>query len=134
MRADLVPAWLCITAVPPSGQAGEIYDVLRQADSISQKYFVGEDYDTDDLINGALTGYAQGLGDRWTSYMTPEYYSELSGMFGSFHVGIGVTVGYLENDDGHTLFICKHGGDRFSGTKGRALAATIKLQPSTASA
>lgn len=69
IAGGLVTGVVVYHAVHPSGQAGEIYDVLRQADSISQKYFVGEDYDTDDLINGALTGYAQGLGDRWTSYM-----------------------------------------------------------------
>ena len=74
IAGGLVTGAVVYHAVHPSGQAGEIYDVLRQADSISQKYFVGEDYDTDDLINGTLTGYAQGLGDRWTSYMTPEYY------------------------------------------------------------
>jgi len=92
--------------VHPSGRAGEIYDVLRQADSISQHYFVGEDYTTDDLINGALTGYAQGLGDRWTSYMTPEYYQSYQESSADSTVGIGVTVSYLENDDGtHYLYV-----------------------------
>ena len=106
IAGGLVTGVVVYHAVHPSGQAGEIYDVLRQADSISQKYFVGEDYDTDDLINGALTGYAQGLGDRWTSYMTPEYYQSYRESSADSTVGIGVTVSYLENDDGtHYLYV-----------------------------
>ena len=106
IAGGLVTGVVVYHAVHPSGQAGEIYDVLRQADSISQKYFVGEDYDTDDLINGTLTGYAQGLGDRWTSYMTPEYYQSYQESSADSTVGIGVTVSYLENDDGtHYLYV-----------------------------
>ena len=106
IAGGLVTGVVVYHAVHPSGQAGEIYDVLRQADSISQKYFVGEDYDTDDLINGTLTGYAQGLGDRWTSYMTPEYYQSYRESSADSTVGIGVTVSYLENDDGtHYLYV-----------------------------
>lgn len=106
IAGGLVTGVVVYHAVHPSGQAGEIYDVLRQADSISQKYFVGEDYDTDDLINGTLTGYAQSLGDRWTSYMTPEYYQSYQESSADSTVGIGVTVSYLENDDGtHYLYV-----------------------------
>lgn len=89
--------------VHPSGQMGELYDAVKEADDIAQQHFVGE-YEMDDLIDYTLTGYAEGLGDRWTSYMTPEYYQSYLESAADTTVGIGVTVSYVEQDDGrHVL-------------------------------
>ena len=57
----------------PSGELAEIYDALEEVQAIVDSRFVG-DYDMDEVRDYVLTGYAEGLGDRWTSYMTEEYY------------------------------------------------------------
>ena len=85
--------------VHPSGQLGELYDALKEVNAIAEQHFVGE-YETEDLIDDTLTGYAEGLGDRWTSYMTPEYYESYQDSTADTTVGIGVTVSYQEREDG----------------------------------
>lgn len=100
---SLVTGIAVYCVVHPSGQMGELYDAVEEANDIAQQHFVGE-YETKDLIDYTLTGYAQGLGDRWTSYMTPEYYQSYLESAADTTVGIGVTVSYAELDDGsHVL-------------------------------
>lgn len=102
---SLVTGWAVYHAVHPSGQMGELYNAIHEVDTIAEQYFVGE-YETEDLIDYTLTGYAEGLGDRWTSYMTPEYYESYQDSTADTTVGIGVTVSYQEREDGsHYLLI-----------------------------
>ncbi|MCD8355218.1 MAG: S41 family peptidase [Clostridia bacterium] len=102
---SLVTGLAVYGAVHPSGQMGELYDALKEADSIAEQYFVGE-YETEDLIDYTLAGFAEGLGDRWTSYMTPDYYASYLDSTADTTVGIGVTVSYEEDADGsHYLLV-----------------------------
>ncbi|MDO4173178.1 MAG: S41 family peptidase [Eubacteriales bacterium] len=89
----------------PKGELGEVYRALCEADSAVQGYFVGE-YETSDLIDYTLTGYASGLGDRWSYYMSPEAYESYLDSAADTTVGIGVTVSYEEAEDGsHYLLV-----------------------------
>ena len=89
----------------PDGQLGELYDAVKEVNAIAEQHFVGE-YETEDLIDYTLAGYAEGLGDRWTSYMTPEYYASYQDSTADTTVGIGVTVSYAEREDGsHYLLV-----------------------------
>lgn len=99
IACSLATGWAVYRVVHPSGQMGELYDAVKEVDAIAQQYFVG-DYKTEDLIDYTLTGYAEGLDDRWTSYMTPEYYESYQDTTADTTVGIGVTVSYQERKDG----------------------------------
>lgn len=100
---SLVTGLVVYGAVHPTGELGELYDALAEVQEIVDDQFVGE-YDAEELKDYVLTGYANGLGDRWTSYMTPEYYESYLESSADTTVGIGVTVSYQEKDDGsHVL-------------------------------
>lgn len=100
---SLVTGMAVYGAVHPSGELGELCDALAEVQEIVDDQFVGE-YDAEELKDYVLTGYANGLGDRWTSYMTPEYYESYLESSADTTVGIGVTVSYQEKDDGsHVL-------------------------------
>ncbi len=86
----------------PSGELAEIYSSLAEVQAIVEEYFVGE-YDMDEVRDYVLTGYATGLGDRWTSYMTEEYYESYLDSASESTVGIGVTVSESTTDDGSTV-------------------------------
>ena len=90
-------------AVHPTGEVGALCDALTEVQAIVDDQFVG-DYDAQELEDYVLTGYANGLGDRWTSYMTADYYEDYLESAADTTVGIGVTVSYQEKDDGsHVL-------------------------------
>ena len=86
----------------PSGELADVYSSLAEAQSIVESQFVGE-YDMDNVRDYVLTGYATGLGDRWTSYMSEDYYQEYLDSAADSTVGIGVTVSEKKNDDGSTV-------------------------------
>ena len=86
----------------PSGELSEIYASLAEAQTIVDHRFVGE-YDTEELRNYVMTGYAGGLGDRWTSFMSEEYYQNYLNSTADSTVGIGVTVQEKKKDDESTV-------------------------------
>lgn len=103
VTCSLVTGLVVYGAIHPSGELGELYEALAEVQGIVDDQFVGE-YDTEELKDYMLTGYATGLGDRWTSYMTPDYYESYLESSADTTVGIGVTVSYQEKDDGsHVL-------------------------------
>jgi len=55
--------------------------------------FIGE-YDADAVLDGALTGMVDALGDRWSHYYDPEFYAELDQRHTNTYVGIGVVISY----------------------------------------
>lgn len=100
---SLVTGLVVYGTVRPTRELGELYDALAEVQEIVDDQFVGE-YDAKELKDYVLTGYANGLGDRWTSYMTPESYESYLESGAESTVGIGVTVSYQEKDDGsHVL-------------------------------
>ncbi len=80
----------------------QLYTALDTVEELVDDQFVGE-YDADELTDYVLTGFAEGLGDRWTSYMTPETYQNYQNTTAESTVGIGVTVTGQETDDGTVL-------------------------------
>ena len=73
--------------------------VLR---TIVDSSYVG-DVKEEDLMNGALKGYIQGLGDDYTEYMTKEEWEEFeSTALGDF-VGIGIYIGQDKNGNSVVL-------------------------------
>lgn len=61
--------------------------------------FVGE-HDIAKATDDAMEGLITGLGDRWSYYVNAEAYQRLKSSKDNSYVGIGVTVAYLEGEDG----------------------------------
>lgn len=69
-------------------------DILKKLD-----YYYYEEIDTEDLYEGALKGYVDGIGDPYTVYYTAEeYISFTEGIDGTYE-GIGAYVGYGDTRD-----------------------------------
>lgn len=75
------------------------YTKFVEIEDYVAKSFVG-DFVKEDLINGAMSGYVEALGDQYSYYLNPEefddYKTQLTGEFG----GIGVSVIYDESTAG----------------------------------
>ena len=59
--------------------------------------FVGE-YDETEVVDAALNGMVDGLGDRWSHYLTQEEYEAQTQRRQNRYVGIGVTVDYTREE------------------------------------
>ena len=70
--------------------------------------FVGE-YDEEAVIDGALEGMVNALGDRWSYTLTAEELAAQNQRRTNQYVGIGVTVTY-ENEDGLEILEVTPGG------------------------
>ncbi len=102
VTCSLVTGLVVYDIARPDNSLTEVYDSLEEMQEIVDNYFVGE-YDMDNVRDYVLTGYAEGLGDRWTSYMTEEYYQSYLDSAADSTVGIGVTVSEKTTDDGSTV-------------------------------
>ena len=72
-----------------SKETTEISSKLVRYREVIDKYYLGE-IDEDDLIEGAIKGYVEGLGDPYTEYISKEDMEDyLSDTMGNF-VGIGI--------------------------------------------
>lgn len=66
---------------------------LLQGFGVVRTRFVG-DYDPAAAVDSALAGMVDGLGDRWSHYLTAEEYEAQNQRRTNSYVGVGVTVGY----------------------------------------
>lgn len=67
------------------------FDVLLQLmDIVEMGYF--EDYEVQDMIDGAANGLLTGLGDPYTFYYTPEEYAELWEEDEGEYAGVGIQI------------------------------------------
>lgn len=73
------------------------YGKLKTVAGIVEKYFVA-DYDESEAIEGALAGYVDGLGDRWSAYYTAEQTASIQEDEANAYVGIGVTYSVAEEN------------------------------------
>lgn len=63
--------------------------------------FVGE-YDEADVVDAAMSGMVEGLGDRWSYYLSADSYKATQQRRQNVYTGIGVSVSY-ENEEGLLL-------------------------------
>ena len=107
------------------------YQKLGEVQQVVKDYFVG-DYDPDQALEGAVDGYIQGLGDRWSYYLTKDEYAEYKVESAGELVGIGVSASY--DSDTESLYIVdvyddspaeKAGmapGDRITAVEGKSVS------------
>lgn len=60
--------------------------------------FVEEDADLDKAVDAGLDAFVDGLGDRWSYYLTPEGYQSTTQRRANSYVGVGVTVDYTREE------------------------------------
>lgn len=70
--------------------------------------FVGE-YDEGEVVDAALEGMVEGLGDRWSYFLTKEEYEAQNQRRTNQYVGVGVTVNY-ESEEGLQIVDVTAGG------------------------
>lgn len=66
------------------------YQKLKSVADIVNKYYIAE-YDEADAIEGALSGYVAGLGDKWSAYYTAEQSKQIEESESNSYVGIGLS-------------------------------------------
>ncbi|GAB5489797.1 MAG: S41 family peptidase [Phototrophicaceae bacterium] len=64
---------------------------------IQSRYVAGDEIDTTTLVDGALAGMIDALGDPYSSYFTPEAYNSFTTQLSGDIEGIGVVI--FTNDD-----------------------------------
>lgn len=60
--------------------------------------FVEEDADLDKAVDAGLDAFVDGLGDRWSYYLTQEGYQSTTQRRANSYVGVGVTVDYTREE------------------------------------
>ena len=78
------------------------YEKFSEVSSIVDKYFVGE-YDKEEMMDAALKGYINGMGDQWSSYLTEEEYQAVLEQREGTYAGVGITIS--ASADGQTFTV-----------------------------
>ena len=89
-------------------QAEDRYSKLKELAEIVETYFVGE-IDEEAAIEGALAGYIQGLGDRWSGYYTVDETLAQKEEEATSYVGVGLTYSGA-SDNPYTIISVTNGG------------------------
>lgn len=93
LGAVALTAWL---RLGPGGLA-----VLESMELIRSR-FVGE-YDAEQAVDVALDAMVDGLGDRWSTYLTAQEYADLGRRRDNVYVGVGLT--YQVGEEGASMVI-----------------------------
>ncbi|MGM9648910.1 MAG: S41 family peptidase [Butyricicoccaceae bacterium] len=96
LTTGVLTAAVCLLLIRPSGDTGELNALAKELQGLIDQKFVGEQ-DKQGSIDGALAGYVDGMGDRWSYYMSAEEYEEHLEKQKVSGVGIGVNVVYDES-------------------------------------
>ena len=87
---------------------GEDGRTLLSAQHLIAQRFVGE-YDETEALHGTLGAMVEGLGDRWSYYLTPDEAKQVREDRENAYVGIGVTVNQ-EGEGGLEILTVTPGG------------------------
>ena len=80
----------------PAQRAGEGYSKLDELRALIDRKFIG-DIDWKTVEDYAAAGMVEGLGDRWSYYMSEESYANYKEQMNNSYVGVGITV--VERED-----------------------------------
>ena len=83
---------ISITSSTNNSDITKIASTLAKFKTIIDKEYLGE-IKEEDLINGAVKGYIEALGDPYTEYLTEEEMNDLETYTSGNYVGIGVYIG-----------------------------------------
>ncbi len=88
---------VCAGMMHSPGTAIKYDDKLSKIKGYIDTYYLN-DYEEQDLVEGAYEGYVAGLGDPYSSYMTKEAYDSWMASATGNYSGVGIT--FSENEDG----------------------------------
>ncbi|MBE6028545.1 MAG: S41 family peptidase [Clostridiales bacterium] len=94
----IVMGAICATIMHTPGYALKSDDKLSEIKGYIDKYYLN-DYNEQDLVNGAYEGYVSGLGDPYSAYMTKEVYESWIVSGTGNYSGVGIT--FSENESGN---------------------------------
>lgn len=101
---DNVLPFMRKTPVSPEATSDETIDAISQSlksfRNVIDTYYIGE-VDEAKLLDGAIKGYVDGLGDEYSEYMTKEEWEEYQTAALGNYVGIGIYMGV--DKDGNTI-------------------------------
>lgn len=101
--------------------------------------FVEEDADLDGATDKALSAFVDGLGDRWSYYLSPTNYQSTLERRANNYVGVGVTVSYEREEGLLVQSVTENGpadkagvvpGDIITAVDGRSIAGDSREQGS----
>ena len=95
--AALASAATFFLAVPQM-PGGNEYSKLAELQALIDERFIGE-IDWKAAQDSAAAGMVEGLGDRWSYYMSAETYERYQEQMNNSYVGVGITV--TEREDGY---------------------------------
>ena len=100
----------------PAQQTGEEYSKLRELSALIDQKFIG-DIDWKTVDDYAAAGMVDGLGDRWSYYMSAESYASYKEQMNNSYVGIGITVTEREDKYLDILEVSKGGPAETAGVE-----------------
>lgn len=89
--------------------------------------FVGE-FETEEIVDGAMSGMIAATGDRWSYYLTAEQYQSEQERRANRYVGIGVTVDYSQEDGMHIVAVTTGGPAEEAGLQAGELIVAVDGQ------
>lgn len=84
-----------ITKIVTSSEPTKLDTKIQVIKKYLEKYYMGDIVSDDELIESAIKGYVEGLGDDYTEYLTKDEYDELMTSVSGNYVGIGI---YMTQD------------------------------------
>jgi carboxyl-terminal processing protease len=92
------------TQAQQMGDTDQAFEVIREAyDIIKSRYVDSAEVDVPLLVDGALQGMVESLGDDFSSYLTPEGYADFNRSMEGNVEGIGVVID--TNDEGQIYVV-----------------------------
>ena len=105
-------ATFAVMAFEPAGS----YDKLDELRALIDEKFVG-DFDWKGAEDAAAAGMIEGLGDRWSYYMSAESYETYLEQMNNSYVGVGITVTEREDKYLDILEVTKGGPAEAAGVE-----------------
>lgn len=86
------------TTIISTSKDTNLTKIIKEFKTILENKYIGE-LDEEKMVEGAIKGYIEGVGDQYTTYLTKEEMQELKEETDSKYVGIGVYVAnYVESN------------------------------------
>ncbi len=90
------------------------YQLLNELDEKVQEAYY-QDVPEDDVINGMLSGYISGLGDRYSTYRSASEYAAYEDNNAGVYTGIGISVIQTENGEAEVVSVTENGSAEKAG-------------------
>ncbi len=78
------------------------YKKFKEVSDIVDKYYVGE-ADEQAMMDGAMHGYIDGMGDKWSTYLSADEYKTVLEKRENQYAGVGITVSIHEESKNFTI-------------------------------